>query len=235
MLVLCTGMYRSGSTWSYNVSRETLLLRNEGGTLYCDAVDDIQGVLINKAPEYHHVLLKCHSPDELGKSLIMHDCCKVIVTFREPLEAISSAMQVFGWTFAEALNRIESSLELIKVCLNHALCINHERIKSHPKDEIIRIATYLGYQIDNSAVERINDKFNWDKVKVFTDRLALDRSSFAEDELKDTGLSYYDQVTLFHRGHVRDRSAPSWNVYLTEDQQELARIRLAHSSVLFQD
>ena len=60
MIVLCTGMIRSASSWSYNAAR--LLLARHSDKLVCGYSDDI-GKALKEAKNAEHIIIKTHKPD----------------------------------------------------------------------------------------------------------------------------------------------------------------------------
>ena len=87
-LVLCNGMPRSGSTWSFNVAME--LLRR------CDPDQEVYGGYNEKPVEFlkaapataRHVVMKCCFLTALGKRLAYSGAARVIYTWRDPADAI---------------------------------------------------------------------------------------------------------------------------------------------------
>src|SRR5579871_5554944 len=94
MLVLCTGMNRSGSTWSYNVVRQ--LLTRQGGTVGGGYVNEVGEALLRGGQRFDHLVFKTHGPDDYGRVLIKQRLCRTIYTYREPLDAVLSAMEAFN-------------------------------------------------------------------------------------------------------------------------------------------
>ena len=66
MIVFLAGMQRSGSTFAFNVVRETLMAR---GQVHQEASSDIVGAL-SRAAGADHVMLKGHQADRACSDLV---------------------------------------------------------------------------------------------------------------------------------------------------------------------
>src|SRR5437016_1368644 len=65
MIVLCTGMIRSGSTWSFNVVKR--LLGRISTSVYGEYSDAVGQSLLSHGDGYEHRVIKCHAPDVFGR------------------------------------------------------------------------------------------------------------------------------------------------------------------------
>ncbi len=111
-IVTCTGMPRSGSTWSYNVVRQLL-----------ESVDGKQNVtaqyregaggdeaIENALAASAHQVIKLHYPQQLTMNAIRNGGVWNIYTFRDPVTALASFREMFGGDIASAARRIDISL-----------------------------------------------------------------------------------------------------------------------------
>ena len=200
MIVLLTGMGRSGSTWAFNVakallSRETLAITGE----YNNAVGAAIAAL---DPRVEHHLIKAHMVDSIGHMLIRHRMCRTLCTWREPLDCIASSMEAFGSAFENTVALARGGLAFLDLQsrVGGILFVAYDDIVTRPPDMIRAIADYLGCPADDAEVQRIAALFSKDNVARFADK--LERTT---DERG--GSAGWDRDTLLYPGHIR--AAPS--------------------------
>src|SRR5437016_1457023 len=109
MLVLCNGMPRSASTWTYNV---TMALLGGTGRRVHGGYGDRLVEFLKSAPPAEHLVVKSPFLTPVGRALARTGAARVIYSWRDPADAIGSAMAVFGKPFDELLAVIDASLEL---------------------------------------------------------------------------------------------------------------------------
>jgi hypothetical protein len=112
MLVICDGMPRRGSTWSFKSSSTCSAVRNRGCVLHSGYEESLPRFL-EKTPSATRAVLKCHDLDPSARALVQMGAARVIYTWREPADAVASCMWMFGQHFDPALAAIESSLKVM--------------------------------------------------------------------------------------------------------------------------
>ncbi len=200
MIVVIAGMYRSGSTFSFNVARELLLRR---GSLHQSTGPDIYEALSNSNTD--HILLRAHELDATSIRLCQVGGARVICTTRHPTDAVASLIEVFEWSEEEAVERIRQWLHLYQEIKGVALTVNYSEIDRRPIGAVRQMGKYLVGRVGVGEILDIARRYSKANVKVTTDR--LERSS---PGVQDIGFSWYDNNTYFHRRHIsslRTRSA----------------------------
>jgi hypothetical protein len=196
MIVLLTGMVRSGSTWAFNVAKA--LLMAETRAITGEYTNDVGAAIAGLGTQVEHHLIKAHMVDRVGHMLIRHRMCKTICTWREPLDCIASSVQAFGSDVDDTIALAQGGLAFLDLQAREGgvLFIAHDTILAQPHDAIRAIAAYLGCAADDATVGRIGGLFSKDNVARFTDKLerAPDARSNADG---------WDRDTLFHPGHIR--------------------------------
>src|SRR5258708_6354288 len=92
MIVLLTGMFRSGSTWAFNVAKSLLSREVPVAALIAGTYANDVGAAIAELDEHiQHFLIKTHMPDRVGHMLIKHRMTPTICTYRDPLDCIVSS------------------------------------------------------------------------------------------------------------------------------------------------
>ena len=196
MIVLLTGMGRSGSTWAFNVakallSRETRAITGEYNTAVGEAIAALD-------PRVEHHLIKAHMVDRIGHMLIRHRMCRTICTWREPLDCIASSLEAFGSAFATTVALAQAGLAFLDLQSREGgiLFIAYDDLVGRPHDIIGAIGRYLGCPPDDDEVRRIAELFSKDNVARFADK--LERTTDARG-----GSAGWDRDTLLYPGHVR--------------------------------
>ena len=98
IVVTCTGMPRSGSTWSYNVARR--LLEHARGSenvaaQYREGMEGDQAVQEAIGAEKHQII-KLHYPQRHTMNAIRDGRVRNICTTRDPMMAVASFREMFG-------------------------------------------------------------------------------------------------------------------------------------------
>jgi hypothetical protein len=188
-------MYRSGSTFIFNVVRE--LLATQGSAQWVSTDKTAQAIEENNAK---HLILKNHNPDILCQHLITMGAMKGICSVRNTYEVIESCIDVFGYSVDQCIELLriwKNSFDKIKDC---TLNINFSEIEHDPYNVIIDVSNYLDISISPPDATEIMQKFEKNMVMKYSNNLNPNT-----DDVVDIGFSYYDKNTLFHRRHVREK------------------------------
>jgi Sulfotransferase domain len=228
MLVVCDGMPRSASTWSFNVV--LALLRNSQPVceVYSGYDENIAGFLRSAPATATHVVVKCHEPGAHLRALAQSDVARVIYTWRDPADVVVSCMRMFDYDFEHSLASVASSLELYKFHRRwqNALILDYGQIVSESTVAVKQIATYLNLDDDAESVARISEQTSLEHVKKDVESMAggtrlVRRSGFE-----------YDPDTLLHPSHIRDGSQGYGRAILTAEQLKQVDALLGDSGPL---
>lgn len=220
MIVLVAGMYRSGSTFAFNIAREMLAANVRTMSANGLTHDDISWAEVND------VLIKSHNADENLICLVRDGRAKCIITYRRPDEAVASWMETFGATFDDAASTVQAWLEWHRGLKAPALYIPYELIEKRPRRAILSIQRYLNLKIDRSRVARLAASYSKAAVKAKCDALT------EGEETINIGFSYYDRSTFFHRKHVSSINARLASHTISPAQIEQLNARLAELYML---
>src|SRR5580692_11035023 len=111
MLVLCNGMPRSASTWSFNVAMR-LLRACAVGEVHGGYDENVGRFLKNSPSSAGHLVLKYHNEDAVGTRLVQAGAARAIYTRRDPVDATASFMTMFGASFERAVAAVADSLAM---------------------------------------------------------------------------------------------------------------------------
>jgi hypothetical protein len=213
MLVICNGMPRSASTWSFNVVVELLRRSEPGAELYSGYDENVAHFLESAPPTATHIVVKCHKLDPHGRALGQAAAARMIYTWRDPADAAVSCMRMFGYDFEHSLAEIESSL---KLSLLHrrwgtTLIMSYEELTGAPVEAVERVAAYLGLEGNSDVVSAVARDTSLDRMKE-------KQVEFADEALIQAGRVAYDRETLLHRGHIRHGGSGYGSEALTPGQ-----------------
>ena len=211
MIVVIAGMYRSGSTFSFNIARESLV-----GPI---DVLSANGVAANQLEQStgHHLLVKAHLPDQTLMAKVLDGSAACICTYRKPEEAIASWMDTFGFGFDESMWTINHWLEWHRTVHCPILNIPYEMIEDRPLRAIFMIQRYLMGHVDTRAARRLRLEYDKAHVKKTYDLLS------ESDETVNIGFSHYNAKTFFHRRHVS--SVAKREISKTLNSTQIAGVR----------
>jgi hypothetical protein len=214
LIVLCNGMPRSASTWSFNVCRLLLQELRPEATLCARYHENIGEVIDPLCGSYDYVVLKCHFLDERGGQLCRSGVARTVYTHRDPFDAIYSAMVMFRHSFGDALDSIRRSLELLEFhrANGNAHIVEYHGIVRAPKKAIAMLAAYLELNASKEAVERIAAQTSSQAMKAIAVQVGRERRGVR------TPRSMYDPETHVHCDHIRDGRTGHGRKLLTPEQ-----------------
>jgi len=220
-IAVCVGLYGSGSTWVFNIMRE-LWLAEAGSkvalrSMYLDEETALPADLL----EWPYIVLKMHMPSDALLRLLAVSRATVIVTIRDPLDAVASLICRFGMAFHEALAKVETSAKALLQLkgMRETVILRYEDGGIGRTDAFDEIASRLGARPSQALREEILAKLNPDAVRAQID--ALSEMGTINDE------QTWDNETHWHRGHIGDGRIGKFRDVLSERQQGLVAWRTA--------
>ena len=157
MVILCDGMVRSGSTWSFNVALQLLRSCDPNRKAF-GTYNDNPGVLAAAIkPRFSNLVIKSHRLDPFVQESCVRGAIKTIYTWRQPYDVVASCVQMFGssvphWT---GVLRKELRVWSFHLATNSACIVSYEEIIKEPCAAIERIAGYLGLAIESEQLRGI--------------------------------------------------------------------------------
>jgi hypothetical protein len=219
-LILCTGLLRSGSTWSFNVCRElgqaTARRHRQGfGSAYLTEpqLDFFLNTQARSIPG--PTVLKTHGVGPVAQEWIRTGRAAVVCTYRDPRDCVASMLTFFGLDFATAARRIHADLEFLALYeTSRGLLIRYEEMMSHPLTQIERIATHLRIVVDRAELRRIDQVTNLqNSAKICRDLAGRD-----ESQILRSGGHRVDPATSLHDNHIMNSKPGRWRSEFTDEQ-----------------
>jgi hypothetical protein len=152
----CAGMYASGSTWAYNV------MRGIAACLYPDR--PVKGRFVNVLTDldglddaaFVHVVKSHDLAEEVATALLRH-VGRIVVTIRDPRDAVTSLMLYQRYPFDLALATIAKSGRFVAGVASdpRALLLRYEAGFTDDAATLDRIAAWFGATLPAAARDRL--------------------------------------------------------------------------------
>lgn len=216
MLVLCNGMPRSASTWSYNVAVE-LLKRTARGPVHGGYDENAARFLRSAPPTASHLVLKSHRIDPVALTLAQIGAAYVIYTWRDVADAVVSFMRMFEVDFERAYAVMAESLDLYRRHRQSgtALILSYREITANHLDCVRRVADFLRLAADAAAIAEVDRLTALENVRRKVQEVgALEYGH----RLLRRDNTPYDPETLLNVNHIRDGGSGYGRKALTTSQ-----------------
>lgn len=172
--------------------------------------------ILNLWEKNRHALIKAHNLRVDLRGLIWFAYAPIIVSLRDPRDAVVSIMQRFDATFTQALKQIEHDCRTICDYMPEAsLCLYYE--KGYHLDPLTPkiLAAKIGVVIDDTVSASIHKQYDTESTR----KLAAAVETLPQKRLKRTDTDVFDQITHIHSGHIGDGRTGKWREMLNPSQQ----------------
>jgi hypothetical protein len=226
--VLCTGILRSGSTWSFNVCR--LLAELEGRRLGLPVTSNFIGDEqleqlvadgLGRAPG--PVVLKAHALGDRAVAAVRSGSVRVVCTLRDPRDCVASDLTFSRLGYEESVRRVHGMLWTMPFYRSspHALFVRYEEMIANPLRQVTKIAAHMGVDADPLELRRIDATTGLQSARATVAGL---RHRRPEEVLWCDGRRV-DPTTHLHENHVQAGRVGRWRNDLPPDrQQELTEV-----------
>ncbi len=219
------GVYGSASTWVFNVLRELRIAQFGADRVHATFSASVQQVLEDPKARDRHIVWKLHRADESWHTFAALAQARIVLTIRDPRDAMLSIMQRFGVGLNEACGQIVHALK--RVAENTAeghLGLRYEDGFFDKPETVRALAQYLGCAVSEADQARIFAAYTSENIKQFS--RALD--TLPASRLKSIGdWTCFDEVTQIHRAHIGDQRVGKWRDQFDAGQQAAINTRLA--------
>ena len=223
-IIICNGVIRSGSTWSFNVCRllGELLARRQGrqfGSVYLEEQRLDQFLQVDVLLREGVGVVKSHALGPIALEWIRTGKAKAVCTFRDPRDCVASDMPFWGKGFEPSMNRVAASLRLLSHYhdFGRTMFVRYEEMMHDRLWQIRRIAAYLQVAVDQNEVGWIDSMTNMQCSKKIAEELPA--RSDGVDVVLENRLR--DRVTLLHANHIGSGKVGKWKEDLTAEQGQL--------------
>ena len=206
-VVLTVGVHGSASTWVFNVVRELMgAAFGPDRVAACFAVnpDDITQA---ERMATQHLVVKTHGWPDLPAFATDHDAA-VIVSVRDPRDAVLSVMQRFGDSLDACVSGVGRDCQCARACSDAGFdVLRYEDGFFNEPAAVRHIHTALGLTVAEAEMDRIFSDYRTDAVRA----MAAGVASLPPERRRDLGRhGMLDRVTLITGTHIGDGSIGKW-------------------------
>ena len=186
--------------------------------VFWDATEDLAGPMRENASRYDHLIFKTHDSDAYGRKLIHNGRCRAICSYRDPVDALASWMEMLHIELEPAVARMINHLRFVREQKADAFMIDYVKLELHAAATVRRIAAFLGEPITPLESRWLALRLSRPWVR-WRYRLMIPGGL----GVRDVGFSRYDEKTLYHHRHIKRRR--STNGRAAFSNAEIAYIR----------
>jgi hypothetical protein len=229
MLILTTGMIRSGSTWSFNICKN-LLQSTDAGPVQTAFVE----TLVDWKAFDDRAVLKCHSLDADSIEWLKTAPIEVrfVYTIRDLFEVCASAYATFNTPPDECLSACERSLAFLQEQREMApvLLIPYLSIERNPERTAFRVDEFLRLNVDPTRIRAVHQACERGRLKEFVRTFG----SIPVSDIRRNEVHTYHLPTLLHHNHFRSDTALPWEDLLNDSQIARAEKIMTANARLFE-
>lgn len=212
---ICAGLPSSGSTWIFNVVKRLFVLKcdvRHTAAIYADDFTVTNEALVREA---ECLILKSHTPTPAIRSLSRLAKLPVVLSLREPKDAVASLMARFGMDFDIALEFVINSSFALMPLQNqcNVLVLRYEAGFTKDPDTIQIVARHIGVMLDEVERDTIFETLTPEAVSAAI--VKMERQGSFADLPK---FAAFDSETHWHPSHVGDLRTGKWPEQLTGTQ-----------------
>ncbi len=193
----CQGMFASGSTWLYNVALSVAAELDSTRSTQGRFVFDLRDTSGLDTPDTLHIV-KAHQARG-GVENIARASDAILVTLRDPRDAVVSLMQYQNFSFYRALLNVSHAAEacLLLAANPRAVTLHYELGFIDDPSTIDGIARHLGGALSQCRRDEIFRVSRRPAVEAFIAKLA-----YLPDTIVDRDGDMYDLASHWHRHHA---------------------------------
>ncbi len=200
-LIICAGLYSSGSTWVFNGVKALWDKSGAAVPLASGYFDNLPSDwLEHKLRLGSQVVIKSHRPNDVIVDAAMAGA-PVILTVRDPRDAAASLMARFEYDAERAISLVFLSAVRLMRLLNASslLLLRYDDGFIASKGTIRKIASFLGIEADPRTIDAIESELAFDSVR------SLIRAKFGSEPISGIeARETVDQETQWHPRHLGD-------------------------------
>jgi hypothetical protein len=226
MDVLCVGMYRSGSTWQYDVAGHLLERHRAAERLGFVTGDHFRPAT---EPPAAWRVLKAHDAHEAFAAALHAGRARALYSYRDLRDVCFSLMHKFRVPFAE----VTRAGGLLAQCLANdafwraqpqVLGQRYEEIMTDPARGVAAIAAHLNLALADGEAAAVAEEYSLAANRRRTAEIA-DRLRAQGVDLEGAAAAYrWDARTLLHWNHIRAGRVGDWRRATRRQRARLAEL-----------
>ncbi len=206
-LILAVGVRGSASTWAFNVARELAEAALGSGRVAACFANTPADLAAAAAGGAACVVCKTHGMAGLAR-LSGQEGTRLIVTIRDPRDAVLSLIGRFGAPPPAALRGVAESCNAVLGCAaRDTPVLRYEDGFFEQAETVAQLAQHLGLQVAAAEQTRIFAAWRTASVRAF----AATVPTLPAGRLVDDGATFcFDRLTQVHRTHIGDGRVGKW-------------------------
>jgi hypothetical protein len=222
MDVLCVGMYRSCSTWQYNVVSH-LVKKHRGGCRLGFVPGEEYARLPPGGAAGGWRVLKAHDGHPAFAAALAGGRARAVYAYRDLRDVAYSLVHKFGSTFEDVIE----DKQFLHVCLANdafwtaqpgTVCQRYEELTDDPAGGVAELAAHLEIPLGEGEAGELTAAYSL--------RSNLWRTVDLANRLREQGLDLgdprnallHDRQTLLHWNHIREGRTGTWKGRVTPGQ-----------------
>ncbi len=217
MYVFCVGMYRSGSTWQYDVVSR-LLESHRGGRRLGFVTGEEFAHLPGVADSWQ--ILKAHDQHPAFAVALADGRALAVYSFRDVRDVAYSLLHKLRGSFEDIVER-EQFLHLVLAndafwaARPRTLCQRYEDLMARPAAAVGQLAAHLGVALAPNEAQTVAEEFSLKANLWRTIELANRLRDEGVDLEDPTNALHWDGETLLHWDHIREGRVGGWRTEAT--------------------
>jgi len=224
--IICSGLKRSASTWSYNVCRELLVRSLDPSKAvliasYATNTDAALQRLARRKPDGRRLvaLLKAHEVGPWTLAGIRQRKIRNVYTVRDPRDALASLIRFWPPTDDEPFGTYVRNFQkwLIQgeafIEERASLVIRYEDMLEDPRKHVRAIARYIGLRADERRIAAVDEATSHENLQAAVARI----EGAAEDP-----EAAFDPKLQLHRRHLDSGEIGRWRHELNDEERRKA-------------
>ena len=206
-LIVTAGLHGSASTAVFNIVRELMAQTVGAENLVAVFSEDLSHFPEPLAVEHRHVVLKSHSGSPAWHWLVALTSAPVILTIRDPRDAVVSMIERFAMPPDQAVRTLAADCRLVVRCV----AAGHMPLRYEDRfydDETLpaQLASRLGLNIEDAFSRALGRRYGTEGVRAIARSVGERRPG----RMAGNGSTQYDTVTQIHAAHIGDGLSGKW-------------------------
>jgi len=221
-MIWCLGMYASGSTWLFNAARAaaSTVQSRPVAARYAETLEALDGL-----DETSLNIVKTHDLPRAAAAFMAAHADKILISLRDPRDAVASLMRYMRHRFPQALERVEKSAALCRQCSadERAVIFRYEAGFTDERASFDRLAEIFSGTLSEAQRAEL---FSASRRGAIEARIAqLERLPTMLHDARSGDM--LDTDTQWHRHHAgRSGEVGRWRAELPDEAARLVEQRM---------
>lgn len=229
MIILCAGMFRSGSTWQYQVALELASRLGQPVTAHGCLHPGVLAQFVSSPESQREThVIKIHDVDDSLTCLTRRDDLRVLYSYRDIRDVVFSLMHKTASSFEQVVQDeryIERCLaaDAFWSGLPADVVQRYERWLDDPIPDIVLLGAAIGIALTEDERVGLIERYGMSAQKARVEAIARQFQDQGVDISKPEHATLFDPESLLHWNHIRNGDIGGWRTLATPEQREVLR------------